>query len=258
MFEPLVYPQILFRVLADIMLNGLVDAGGIGFFIAAGETVEWRAEFDLVSTSGQAIMRTRDHGGLAHLGDAAGGGDGGGGNAEERHEHRVGGAVVLVRRIPDNFAAAQQAQHLPYIGTVYGAANVVTAPPVDKPVDNRVVIGAVDRMDIHQGGQHSRACIQGVEMHAEQQYALAPGPASLDMLHAGHGKIFIQVDAVIIVTAGHFQDRLAGADHAAVGQRVLFFRSQLREAKSHVGLGNMAPFFCQVPRQAPHASACGL
>ena len=99
-------------------------------------------------------MRTRDHRSLAHLGDAAGGGDGGCWNAEERNEQSVGSAVVLVRRIPDNFATAQQAQHLPDIGTVDGAANVVAAPPVDKPVDDRVVIGAIDRMDIHQGGKH--------------------------------------------------------------------------------------------------------
>ena len=95
-------------------------------------------------------------------------------------------------------------------------------------------------------------------MHAQQQYALAPGLAGFDVLHARHGKILIQVDAVIIVTAGHLQDRLAGADDAAVGQLVLFFRRQLREAKSNVGLGNMAPFFCQMPRQAPQASAYGL
>ena len=52
MLEALVYPQVLLRVFADIVLDGLVDAGGILFFIARGESVQRRAELDFVFSAG--------------------------------------------------------------------------------------------------------------------------------------------------------------------------------------------------------------
>ncbi len=107
MFKPLVNPEILFGVLAHIVLNCVINPCCIRFIVATGEIFQRWAEFNFVAAPGEAVVRAGDDGRLAHPGDAAGGGNGGGGYSKKRHKYRVGGAVILIRGIPHYVAFSE-------------------------------------------------------------------------------------------------------------------------------------------------------
>ena len=188
-------------------------------------------------------MRAGDDCCLAHAGDAAGGGNGGGGDAKERHVDCVGGAVVLVRGVPESLAVAQQFYHLPNLLPVYGAFHVITATFIDQTIYDRVVVGAIDGVEVQHIAKQARPYINGIKMHAEQQNSLAIGVSPLDMLHAFNGQPFVQVDTVVAEAACHFQNGFTGAGHATAGQCFLLRRVQFRETEPDVGLHNMSAFF---------------
>lgn len=206
------------------MFDGLVDSCGIRLVVAAGEILQWRTEFNLVTAAGQAVVSRGDNASLAHSGNAAGGGDGGGGDTKERYEYRVGDAVVLIRCVPEHFAIAEQTNHLPDIAAGDIAFQVVAAALINQTVDDPIVIGSVNGVEIHQISKQPRSHINAVEVHSQQQDSFAISAGLFNMLHSLDHQALIQIDAVIAEAAGHFQDGLAGADHAAAGEILLLLR----------------------------------
>src|SRR5690606_14789238 len=75
--------------------------------------------------------------------------------------------------------------------------------------------------------------------------------------HAIDGQALTKVDAVVVVTAGHLQQRLARADHAAVRQRFLLFAVELRETQADIGAGDMATLARQAPGKVAEQATAG-
>ena len=256
-FEAFVHPEILLRVFAYIAFNGAVDAGGVRLVVAAGKVLQRRAELDLVAAAGQAVVGAGDHLGLAHAGDAAGGGDGGRRHPEERHEHRVGGAVILVRRVPDHLAPAQQAHRLADVVAVHGVVDPGAAPLGDQVIEQRVVVGAVNHAETEELAEQAAAHVDAVEVHAQQQHAVPFAAGGFQMLQAADGEPLVQIDALVMEGAGHFQNRLAGADHDAAGEGLALLLGELRKAQPQVGERHPPARGGQVPGQTADATAGG-
>src|SRR5690606_38271171 len=137
------------------------------------------------------------------------------------------------------------------------AFQVVTPTTIDQAVEYRVVIRPIHSMHVDLAGQQARGNVKGVEVHAEQQHAASFCLRLLQVLHAIDGQALAKVDAVVVVTAGHLQQRLARADHAAVRQRFLLFAVELRETQADIGAGDMATLARQVPGKSAEQATAG-
>ena len=110
--ETAVEPVIVCRLLAHPALDDGVDACRIGDGVAGWEILQLRLDADIVTRKVRAANHGEGHhGGAGHGCQPRGGRIGGRRDSEERREYRIGVAVVLVRRVPDDAAVPQAADH---------------------------------------------------------------------------------------------------------------------------------------------------
>ncbi len=74
----------------------------------------------------------------------------------------------MVRRVPDHFALFQRADHAFEILTIDHVFVGAQASPGLQPVDNRVIVWAIDANARFIDTEHARAHLQRQEMNANQ------------------------------------------------------------------------------------------
>ena len=112
---------------------------------------------------------------FAQLGELASGGYGGGLNSKQGHKDTLLGAIVLIGRVPDRPAGAQQFEHAAHVITFYGQrVNVMafTATALNK-VKQRVFMFAVHAVNGVLLPQQRGADLQRGEVKRHQNNAFA-------------------------------------------------------------------------------------
>ena len=114
--------------------------------VAGGEAFERGLDPDHVAAAiVAAAVEEGQHRGARQARELAGAGDGVGRHAEERREHGVAPAHVLVRRVPEPAAAAQEAHRgAQFLATVH-RGGVAHAAAFHRPLEGRVRVRSVHR-----------------------------------------------------------------------------------------------------------------
>lgn len=235
-------PKILRWTFSDSTFYPLIDPQAIGFVALARKILHrWMNHQPIAAAVRQTLLSERHDPSAAQPGELAGRRHSRGLDAEQRHEHALPGAVILIRRVPDRPARAQQFEHATHIFTLdRQRIQIVTLTPATlDEVEQGVAVFAVHAVDGVLLTEQCSADLQGREMQGHQNHALAFLLRVLQMLQPfDMGKPGQSLSGPP-PAHGHLEEGDAGGSEVFLEQSLAFGGGHLRKTKLQIARGNI-------------------
>src|ERR1700730_134576 len=183
--EAPVYPQVLLRHLANLRLDQMVVAFGVGYRAVAGKVVERRMDDGAVALrTGQALEEIGKYGCTRHAGEPRGEGVGCGRDTKQLDHLGAFLAITLVGRIPDAFVLFESLDHCADIVPWNRVPAEPGAAARQGPGEHLVPGRPIEEAGWFDRRQDAGTDLEGGEVSSEQDDALAASKRRLEMLAA--------------------------------------------------------------------------